>query len=227
MVSTDACNCATCASSAMVTLSRKRRCTRVLMVRRNHVAAVDTPNPMAATCTRPSRWLMTPRPNNISHRARSASGSAASCESTSDAIIKRGSWRYPSLHNRHMEDSAGGRGSMAGPRSGEDVIRGALLVAGNTEALCLKIKHGPITPAKRHQFVVGAKLDDPSVLEHADTIGVANGGETMRDQDGGAMAGCSQQAIEYLRFTADVELCCRFVEQHDAGAELDGRQRPG
>ena len=36
--SAEACRRATCASSAIVTLSRKRRCTRVLMVRRNHVA---------------------------------------------------------------------------------------------------------------------------------------------------------------------------------------------
>ena len=35
---TVACSCATCDSSAMVTLSRKRRCTRVLTVRRNQVA---------------------------------------------------------------------------------------------------------------------------------------------------------------------------------------------
>jgi len=39
-VHTDACSRATWASSAFVTLSRKRRCTRVLTVRSSHVAAV-------------------------------------------------------------------------------------------------------------------------------------------------------------------------------------------
>src|SRR5260370_19741186 len=52
MVATDACSCATWDSSAMVTLSRKRRCTRVLTVRRNHVAAVDTPWPISSTTLR-------------------------------------------------------------------------------------------------------------------------------------------------------------------------------
>ena len=36
-----------------------------------------------------------------------------------------------------------------------------------------------------------------------------------------------EQAIEDLRFPAHVELRGRLVEQHDAGAELDGRQRAG
>ena len=69
-------------SSAIVTLSRKRRCTRVLTVRRNHVAAVETPRPIAAPCTRPDRCSRTPLPSSISHSASSASGSAASCDST-------------------------------------------------------------------------------------------------------------------------------------------------
>ena len=48
MVATDACSRATCDSSAMVTLSRKPRCTRVLTVRRNQVAAADRPSATAA-----------------------------------------------------------------------------------------------------------------------------------------------------------------------------------
>ena len=44
----DACRPATCASSAMVTLSRKRRCTRVLIVARNQFAAALSAIPTAA-----------------------------------------------------------------------------------------------------------------------------------------------------------------------------------
>ena len=51
MVATEACSRATCDSSAIVTLSRKRRCTRVLIVRRNQVAVADTPRPTAAAST--------------------------------------------------------------------------------------------------------------------------------------------------------------------------------
>ena len=72
-----------------------------------------------------------------------------------------------------------------------------------------------------------AELDDPAALEHADAIGVADGGEAVRDQDGGAMPRRGEQAIEDLRFPAHVELCGGLVEQHDAGAQRDGGQRPG
>src|SRR3989441_1078799 len=163
MVATDACSCATCDSSAMVTLSRKRRCTRVLTVRRNHVAAADTPRPIAAPWTMPGLCSRIPLPSSINHNARSASGNAASCDSTSAATIKRGSWRYPSLHNRHMDDSAGGSGSIVPggrSRSGEDVIRRALLLR-NDEALRLQIEHRPVAPGERHQLVVRAELDHP------------------------------------------------------------------
>src|ERR1700736_1917987 len=222
MVATDAWSCATCDSSAIVTLSRKRRCTRVLTVRRNQVAAVETPRPIAAPCTMPGLCSKTPLPSSMSHKARSASGSAASCDSTNATNIKRGSWRYPSLHNRHIDDSAGGSGSIARSRSGEDVIRRALLVVRNVESLRLQIEHGPIAPDERHQLVVRAELDDPAVLEHADTIGMADCREAMRDQNGGAMPSRREQTIEDLRFSTHVELGSWLVEQHDARAERHG-----
>src|SRR5260370_39457612 len=170
MVATDACSCATCDSSAMVTLSRKRRCTRVLTVRRTHVAAVDTPRPMAAPRTMPGLCSRMPLPSSISHNARSASGSAASCDSPNAATIKRGSWRYPSLHNLHIDERAGGSGPMVRSRSGEDVICRALLFR-NIETPCLQIEHGAIAPAESHQLVVCAQLDDPALRKHADALG--------------------------------------------------------
>src|SRR6266478_5032623 len=233
IVATEACNCATCDSSAMVTLSRNRRCTRVLTVRRNHVAAVDTPSPIAAPSTMPGRCCRTPLPSSISHKARSASGSAASCDSTNATTIKRGSWRYPSLHSRHMDDSAGGSGSIvpgvpgARSRSGEDFIGRALLLAWDAETLRLQIEHRPITSAECHELVVRAELDDPTMLEHADTIGMADRRETMGDQNGRAMPCRGEQAIKDLCFPAHVELRGRLVKQHHAGAHRDGRERSG
>src|SRR5688572_6502561 len=225
----DACNLATCDSSAIVTLSRNRRCTRVLTVRRNQVAAVDMPSPSAAPCTRPGLCSSTPLPSSISHNASSASGSAASCDSTNAVTINRGSWRYPSLHSRHIDRSAGGSGAMDSSTlslSGEDVIRLTLLL-GDVEALRLQIEHGSIASTERHQLVVRAKLDHPAVLQNADPIGMPDGGEAMRNQDGGAMPRGGEQTIEDLRFSAHVELCGRLVQQHHAGAELDGCQCPG
>src|SRR5882757_3444240 len=226
MVAIDASSRATCDSSAIVTLSRKRRCTRVLTVRRNHVAAVDTPRPTAAPCTMPDLCSRTPLPSSISHNARSASGSAASCDNPNDAIIKRGSWRYPSLHSRHIDDRAGGSGSIVRSRSGEDVICRTLLVR-DVEALCLQIEHRPIASGERHELVVRAKLDDLSAFKHTDTIGMADGGEAMRDQDGRAMPRRGEQPIEDLRFPAHVKLRGWLVEQHDTGTKRDGCQRPG
>src|ERR1700730_4913125 len=233
MVATDACNCATCDSSAMVTLSRKRRCTRVLTVRRNHVAAVDTPSPIAAPFTMPGLCSRKPLPSSINHKASSASGSAASCDSMKATTVKRGSWRYPSLHSLHIDDSAGGSGSIvpgvpgARPRSGEDFIGRALLLVWDAETLRLKIKHCPIAPAERHELVMCTQLDDPAVLQHADAIGVADRGETMRNQDSGAMPRRGEQAIKDLRFSTHVELCGRLVQQHNPGGEVNGSPRSG
>ncbi len=93
MLGIDACRRATCVSSAIVTLSRNRRSTRVLTVRRNQVAVADTARPIAAVHTSPGRLSSRPLPSSISHSAISASGSAASCESAKAASISRGSWR--------------------------------------------------------------------------------------------------------------------------------------
>src|SRR3954469_3940125 len=222
MVPMVACSCATCASSAMVTLSRKRRCRRVLTVRRNHVAAADTASPIAAPLTSPGRCCISPLPSSISHKASSASGNAASCDSTKDATIRRGSCRYPSLHSRHIDDRAGGSGPIA--CSGEDVIRGPCVLS---EPLRLEIEHRLVAAAKRHQLVVRSELDDAALLENANAIGVTDGREAMRDQDGGAAASRRQQTIEDLRFAADVELRGGLVEQHEAGAERHRRERAG
>src|SRR5437016_2177808 len=126
MVAIDASSRATWASSAIVTLSRKRRCTRVLTVRRNHVAVADTPRPIAAAYSSLGLCSRTPCPSSLSHSASSASGSAERIASTNAASISPGSCWYPSLHRRHIDDNAGGRPSF--PVSDENVIPAPLLV---------------------------------------------------------------------------------------------------
>src|SRR4051794_27999850 len=112
----------------MVTLSRKRRVTRVLTVRRNQVAVVDTPRPSTAISTRCGRWPSTPSPSSLSQTAISASGAADSSDNRNATDISAGSCWYPSLHRRHIEDSAGGNASGFGTRSAEDVILLSFLV---------------------------------------------------------------------------------------------------
>src|SRR5580700_9269365 len=102
-----------------------------------------------------------------------------------------------------MDWSAGGRGSRPGSCLGEGIIGGALLF-GKMEALGLEIEHGAVAATQRHQLVVSPEFDDPALLQHADAIGMADGRKAMRNQDGGAMPGGGQEAIEDLGFSAHV-----------------------
>ncbi len=151
-----ACRRATCASSAIVTLSRKRRCTRVLTVPRNQFAAALSAIPSAAAiASRVCCWI-TAAPSRASQTAVSAAGRAASCDSTSESAISPRSDLKPSLHSRHIEESVGGSGSMAsgaGSRSGEGFIGLSLLVR-FLEALRLQIEHRAVAAAERHQLIV-------------------------------------------------------------------------
>ena len=96
MVVTLACRPATCDSRAIVTLSRKRRWTRVETVRRNHVAVAESASPITATRTRVASGpglAVTPWARSLNHTASSASGRAAASESTKATSISVGSWR--------------------------------------------------------------------------------------------------------------------------------------
>jgi hypothetical protein len=93
MPATEACSFATWDSRAMVILSRNLRCTRVLTVRRNHVAIEETPSPSAAIRIRLRLPSRTPLPSSMSHSASNASGTADSWEMKNAHAIRRGSWR--------------------------------------------------------------------------------------------------------------------------------------
>src|SRR6516164_351016 len=207
MVTSEACRRATCDSSAMVTLSRNRRCTRVLTVPRNHVAVAEMPRPIAATCTSPGRCPRTPSPSSLSHNASRASGSTASCEKTNATSMRRGSKLNPSLHRRHIDRNAGGSLSpsfRAVPAlSGEDIVRGSFLLFGRGEALGLHVEHRPVTSAFGHQFVMRAQLDDPPMFEHANAVCVPHGGKPVRNENRCALACGFENAFENLRLAAD------------------------
>src|SRR5437773_6247654 len=160
----------------MVTLSRKRRWTRVLTVRRNHVPAVDTASATAATSTRVASCAATPSAISLNQSARSASGSAERSASANDQPMSAGSYLYPSLQSRHIEETAGGN-------SREDVMRHALLFLGLAKTLGLEIEHRAVPAPLCHELVVRPELDDASMLEHADAIGQAHGREAVRNEN--------------------------------------------
>ncbi len=93
MVATEACSRATCASSAIVTLSRKRRCTRVETMLRNQVAVAESARPSAAARTSVERCSSRPSPRSLTHSASSASGTAAISASEKAASMSPGSRR--------------------------------------------------------------------------------------------------------------------------------------
>jgi hypothetical protein len=65
---------------------------------------------------------------------------------------------------------------------------------------------------------VRSELDDSPVLEDADTVGMADGRESMRDEYGGAMPRRCEQTIEDFGFPSYVELRGRLVEKNYAPA---------
>ncbi len=90
-VTTRAWSPATWPSSAIVTLSRNRRCNRVETTRNSQVSMAEAPSPIAATITRRSSSFTAPLPSSASQRAISASGSAARRFSTNAVTSSRGS----------------------------------------------------------------------------------------------------------------------------------------
>ena len=69
-----------------------------------------------------------------------------------------------------------------------------------------------------------SQLNHAAVFENANAVGVADGGEAVRDENRGGMAGGSQNPLKDFRFTSDVELRRGFVEDDDARAEADCAQ---
>lgn len=45
-----------------------------------------------------------------------------------------------------------------------------------------------------HQFLVGARLDDPAAVEHQDEVGVGDGREPVRHHHGDRAGGCGEGA---------------------------------
>src|SRR5689334_13960894 len=104
-------------------------------------------------------------------------------------------------------------------------MRHALLFLRFAEALCLKIEHRSVAAVLCHQLVVRPELNDASVLEHANAIGEAHRREAMRYENRRTLSRRCEDALEDLRFAADVELRGRLVEHDDARAHGDGAER--
>src|SRR5215469_7686453 len=124
-----------------------------------------------------------------------------------------------------MEESVGGRGSIplvlfiCEGASGEDFIRCALLI-GFLEPLRLKVEHRSIAAAQPHQFFVRAEFDHAPVLEYADASGMANGGESVRDQNSGTVSRRPEQALEDFGLAPHIQLGRGLIEQYETCAHL-------
>ena len=61
-----------------------------------------------------------------------------------------------------------------------------------------------------------AEFDDLAVVQHGDLVGVAHGGDAMRNEDGGASAHDVAQVVEDFFFRVRVDAGERVVEHQDA-----------
>ena len=80
-------------------------------------------------------------------------------------------------------------------------------------------------PPAAEQLRVGAVLDDLSVVEHDDPLGMPHARETMRDQDRRQPARQLEEAVEQLGFGTDVEMRRGLVENEHRRASFDGVHR--
>ncbi len=92
MLQTPACSPATCVSSAMVTLSRNRRVTRLDTIDSSHVSTTAAAIASAARSTVRAFPATAPSARNFRQRAIRASGTAATIASTRATTINAGSW---------------------------------------------------------------------------------------------------------------------------------------
>ena len=77
-----------------------------------------------------------------------------------------------------------------------------------------------------HQFVVGAGFADGAVAKHDDDIGVADGGEPVRDDEAGAALHQFLERLLHEPFAFGVERAGRLVEDQD-GRVLEQRAGDG
>lgn len=75
------------------------------------------------------------------------------------------------------------RFTRARAEQGRHTCRGAF-PARSSSSLCTR--NIRVQPAHRDQLLVPPTLDDAALVEHEDAVGVADGGETVRDDEGGA-----------------------------------------
>jgi len=68
-----------------------------------------------------------------------------------------------------------------------------------------------ITSSDEH--FVAATINDPTPIHHDDAIGVYHCGQSVRDNDGGALAHDVSQCLLHMPFTFRVERAGGFVEK--------------
>src|ERR1700761_3663705 len=112
-----------------------------------------------------------------------------------------------------MEERAGGSGARSATGSGERVIGHSLLFR-KMETLGLQVEHGAVAAIQGHEFIMRSQLHHPALFEHADAIGLADGGKTMRDKYGRGTSGRRKQPIEDFHLAAHVELSSRLIQQN-------------
>src|SRR5690606_34581968 len=121
--------------------------------------------------------------------------------------------RDPGRAGAPARRGSAGRGRGGAARAGRvrarTVLRGGVGELGPVQLL--------VAAVRGQQFLVAALFDDAPLLDHQDPVGGADGGEPVRDDDGGAPAQRLGQRLLHRGLGGGVQAGGGLVQDHQAG----------
>src|SRR5664280_3084442 len=87
---------------------------------------------------------------------------------------------------------------------------------------CLDLPEPPVEALDPQQFSMRAGLDDSTVVQHDDPVGVGEGGEAMGDDEGRRLAAAGFEGVDDQRLGLAVHGAEGIVENKDGGLLEDG-----
>ena len=117
-------------------------------------------------------------------------------------------------------DVAGGCGEIPVIVTAAVALTGlAALIAGRLLALH---HEAAVKPVHGHQFVVGALLDDLTVIDHEYPVGIAHGFQPVGDHDDRLIVGQFCNGLHQFLFIFRVHIGCLLIQNDDGRVLHDG-----
>ena len=108
------------------------------------------------------------------------------------------------------------------------VIYGSCTMGPKSPASCdaLPAPHLRVQSTLFEQCGVSATLDNLSIVQYEDLIGLDDGVQSMGNDDDGLVSDQFGDRLLHVGFVLRIERCCRFIKQYD-GSILQNRTRDG